>query len=110
MEVTAGDPTEDSQIRILATVITTVRIQIDMPPEMAPEGVSVEAVTLEGVDRMEITAEPGAHKGGLVTTRTPPTRMDRDSRVAVKTFGTKLGWCKWILIRGVGKSRSCDTT
>ena len=91
MEVTAGYTTEDSQIRILATVITTVRIQIDMPPEMAPEGVSVQAVTLEGVDRMEITAETEVHEGGLFTTPTPPTSMERDSRAAVKTFWKKLG-------------------
>ena len=72
MEVTAGDPTEDSQIRILATVITTVRIQIDMPPEMAPEGVSVQAVTLEGVERMEITAETEVHEGGAVHDTSTP--------------------------------------
>ena len=47
------------------------------------------------------------HEGELITTLTSPTRMDRDNRVVVITVMTEVGWCKWLLIAGMGKSRSC---
>ena len=51
---------------------TTGRTQTDIPLGRDLEVVVVEAITLEGVDRMIIKAESGVSEGYLVTTTTPP--------------------------------------
>ena len=106
-EAAAGYPAEDRRIGI-GTVITytTGRTQTDIPLGRDLEVVVVEAITLEGVDRMIIKAESGVSEGYLVTTTTPPldthTRTYSNSGTEVRTFGTEVGWCKCLLIWGMG--------
>ena len=66
--------------------------------------VSVEAATLEGEGKTEIIAEAEVHEGEVVTTKPPPTKTDRDSRVEVRTVGTEVGCHNEQLIGGMGKA------
>ena len=57
-EEETGDPTEDNRIGIMELITDTKeRTQMAMPPGTALHLVAVEVDTLEGVDRMGITAD-----------------------------------------------------
>ena len=73
MVAETGDPTEDTGKGAGGTVPETRR---DRSMGTAQVLMADEEITLVG-DRAEITAEAEACEGGIVTTPTPPTSMDR---------------------------------
>ena len=80
------------------------RTRRDITTGAAQDAVLEEAFTFVG-DRMGITAEAEVREGVMLTNPTPPpTKTDRECRVAVRTVGTEVVRSrKNGLIRGVGK-------
>ena len=82
------DPTGDTGKGAGEMVPETQR---DRTMGTAQDSVADAVVTVVG--EMEITAEAEVHKGGMVTTTTPPpTKTGRKCGTAVRTVGKEVGW------------------